>query len=52
VVKRDTGAFMGMIALADLLTARARVLEAEERRERVLLRSIRLPATLERLMGR
>jgi hypothetical protein len=52
VVKRDSGAFVGMIALADLLKARAQILEAEERRERVFGQSIRLPATLERLMGR
>jgi hypothetical protein len=38
-----------MIALADLLTARVRLLEAEERRERVLGRRFRLPAAFENL---
>jgi CBS domain containing-hemolysin-like protein len=52
VVKRDTGEFVGLIALADLLVARTRLLEAEERRERVLGRGWRLPAAFERLMGR
>ena len=51
VVKRDTGEFVGMIALADLLVARARLLEAEERRERVLGRRWRLPAVLGGLRG-
>jgi chloride channel protein, CIC family len=34
VVARDTGAVVGTIALADLLTARTRILDAERRRER------------------
>jgi CIC family chloride channel protein len=49
VVERGTRRFVGMIALADLLTARVRLLEAEERRERVLGRQFRLPAAFERL---
>ena len=36
VVERADGTFVGMIALRDLLTARGRILEAEQRRERVL----------------
>jgi H+/Cl- antiporter ClcA/CBS domain-containing protein len=40
VVGRD-GVFVGMIALRDLLTARGRILEAEQRRERVL--AVRMP---------
>jgi H+/Cl- antiporter ClcA/CBS domain-containing protein len=36
VVSRGDGTFEGMIALRDLLTARGRILEAEQRRERVL----------------
>jgi H+/Cl- antiporter ClcA len=36
VVSRPDGRLLGMIALSDLLTARARLLEAEQRRERVL----------------
>jgi CIC family chloride channel protein len=48
VVERETRKFVGMIALADLLTARVRLLEAEERRERVLGRRFRLPAAFEK----
>ncbi len=33
-----------MIALTDLLTARTRILESEQRRERVLGARLRLPA--------
>jgi H+/Cl- antiporter ClcA/CBS domain-containing protein len=36
VVERQNGTFVGMLALTDLLTARARILDAERRRERVL----------------
>jgi CIC family chloride channel protein len=36
VVERETGKFMGLIALDDLLKGRARHLEEERRRERVL----------------
>ena len=36
VVSREDGAVVGTIALADLLTARTRILDAERRRERVL----------------
>jgi CBS domain-containing protein len=36
VVSRDDGTLVGLIALADLLKARTKVLEAEHRRERVL----------------
>jgi CBS domain-containing protein len=52
VVERGTRKFVGMIALADLLKARAQLLEAEERRERVLGRGLRLPDAFGRLMGR
>jgi H+/Cl- antiporter ClcA len=41
VIQRD-GTFVGMLALSDLLTARARILEAEQRRERVLGAGMRL----------
>jgi H+/Cl- antiporter ClcA/CBS domain-containing protein len=43
VVGRADGSFVGMIALRDLLTARGRVLEAEQRRERVLQMRFRMP---------
>jgi CBS domain-containing protein len=43
VVERHDGTFVGMLALTDLLTARARILDAEQRRERVLGRSFRWP---------
>jgi CBS domain-containing protein len=36
VVDRESGRLVGMIALTDLLKARARNLDAEHRRERVL----------------
>jgi len=36
VVSREDRASVGVIALSDLLTARTRILEAEQRRERVL----------------
>ena len=36
VVERGTRTLIGMIGLSDLLTARARILDAEQRRERVL----------------
>ena len=52
VVERGTRRFVGMIALADLLKARAQLLEAEQRRERVLGRGLRLPIAFERFMGR
>jgi H+/Cl- antiporter ClcA len=45
VVARD-GRFLGMIALRDLLTARGRILEAEQRRERVLSMRVRMPRFL------
>jgi H+/Cl- antiporter ClcA len=45
VVDRD-GRFLGMIALRDLLTARGRILEAEQRRERVLSMRLRMPRFL------
>ena len=35
VIAREDDAIVGTIALADLLTARTRILEAERRRERV-----------------
>jgi CBS domain-containing protein len=37
IVHRGSGVFAGMIALSDLLSARGRILEAEQRRERVLV---------------
>jgi CBS domain-containing protein len=43
VVSREHGRLIGMIALADLLKARALNLEAERRRERVLGAHIALP---------
>ena len=43
VVERRDGTFVGMIALRDLLTARGRILEAEQRRERVLSVRLRMP---------
>ena len=43
VVERRDGTFVGMIALRDLLTARGRTLEAEQRRERVLSVPLRMP---------
>jgi CBS domain-containing protein len=42
VVERRDGTFMGMVGLSDLLTARTRVLEAEQRRERVLGAGLRM----------
>ncbi len=36
VVERETGKFVGLIALDDMLKGRARHLEEERRRERVL----------------
>jgi CIC family chloride channel protein len=38
------GTLVGLVALTDLLTARARILEADRRRERVLGARLRLPA--------
>jgi CBS domain containing-hemolysin-like protein len=43
VVSRTDGTIAGMIALQDLLTARGRILEAEQRRERVLSMPFRRP---------
>jgi CIC family chloride channel protein len=43
VVDREHGRLVGMVALTDLLTARALNLDAEERRERVLGAHIALP---------
>jgi CIC family chloride channel protein len=42
VVERRDGTLIGMVGLNDLLTARARILEAEQRRERVLGSGLRL----------
>jgi CIC family chloride channel protein len=44
VVSRHDRKLVGMLALTDLLTARSRVLEAEQRRERVFGTRFRLPA--------
>jgi CBS domain-containing protein len=43
VVSRRDRSFVGMIALSDLLIARAKILDAEQRRERVLGSGLRLP---------
>jgi chloride channel protein, CIC family len=43
VVEREDGTLVGMLGLTDLLTARARILDAEQRRERVLGSSLRWP---------
>jgi len=43
VVARADGRLAGMIALTDLLAARTKTLEAEQRRERVLAVRLRLP---------
>jgi len=43
VVDRQTRALVGMIALTDLLKARALTLDAEHRRERVLGTRITMP---------
>jgi CIC family chloride channel protein len=43
VVERKDGTLVGMLALTDLLTARTRVLDAEQRRERVLGAQLRWP---------
>jgi len=42
VVERRDGTLVGMVALSDLLTARSRILEAEQRRERTLGPGLRL----------
>src|SRR5439155_25602269 len=42
VIARRDGTLVGMLALIDLLIARARLLEAEQRRERVLGGRLRL----------
>jgi CIC family chloride channel protein len=42
VVKRCDRTLVGMVGLSDLLTARVRVLDAEQRRERVLGSGLRL----------
>jgi CBS domain-containing protein len=43
VVERADGKLVGMLALTDLLTARTRILDAEQRRERVLGTRLRWP---------
>jgi CBS domain-containing protein len=43
VVKRSDGTFIGMLALHDLLTARTRILDAEQRRERIFDVRLRVP---------
>jgi len=43
VVERRDGTLIGMLALTDLLTARARILDAEKRRERPLGSILRWP---------
>jgi len=47
VVRRADGTFVGMLALHDLLTARTRILDAEQRRERVF----DVPLRVARLFG-
>jgi chloride channel protein, CIC family len=51
VVDRNDGRLLGLLALRDLLTARARNLEAERRRERVLRIRLRLPPRSRRPQG-
>jgi H+/Cl- antiporter ClcA/CBS domain-containing protein len=46
VVSRSDNTFCGMVALRDLLTARGKILEAEQRRERVLSVTFRRPRFL------
>jgi CBS domain-containing protein len=43
VIGRRAGRIIGVVALADLLTARTRILDAERRREHVLGSGLRLP---------
>ena len=43
VVARGSQKLLGMIALSDLLEARTRTLDAEQRRERVLMPRLWLP---------
>jgi H+/Cl- antiporter ClcA len=43
VIGRRDGRIIGVVALADLLTARSRILDAERRREHVLGPGLRLP---------
>jgi CBS domain-containing protein len=50
VVDRD-GQLAGIVALSDLLTARSRTLEAEQRRERVFQTRLRLKTVLGRIAG-
>jgi hypothetical protein len=47
VIKRSDNTFVGMLALHDLLTARTRILDAEQRRERVF----DVPLRVARLFG-
>jgi len=42
VVEREDGTLVGMVGLSDLLTARTRILDAEQRRERVIKPGFRL----------
>ena len=42
IVSRRDDTLIGMVALRDLLTARARILESEQSRERVLGSNLRL----------
>jgi len=51
VVSRRDRTLTGMLALSDLLTARSRILEAEQRRERVLGTRLRLPKIFDRRAG-
>ena len=44
VIRREDGASLGIIELSDLLTARSRVLDAEQRRERMLGTRVQLRA--------
>jgi CIC family chloride channel protein len=48
VVSRRDRTVIGMLGLSDLLTARSRILEAEQRRERVLGTRLRLPRIFDR----
>lgn len=52
VIGRDDGKVLGIISLKDLLIARTRILDAEQRRERVLHLRLFLPSTRGDIPGR
>jgi CBS-domain-containing membrane protein len=51
VIDRERSLLIGMVALSDLLKARARILDAEQRRERVFSTRIAMPFGGERRTG-